>query len=171
MANQTDNVDNAQLGIPGSIAVGLLRSVRKRSIRLIKIGYPYTTKHYIPAVPHLDDSDEGGSDAGFERSQQKASCHQATIVLARSHATEYSAPWVQSAWPEEVHLAIDLPAEYHRRNELASRELDEEVRNDRLPYQLCHIDDSTKPAVLVSHKVGILNQAEYCSVAQCRLVE
>lgn len=169
MANQTDNVDNAQLGIPGSIAVGLLRSVHQRSVRLAKIVGQRSI--YIPAVPHLDDSDEGGSDAGFERSQQKASCHQATIVLARSHATEYSAPWVQSAWPEEVHLVIDLPAEYHRRNELASRELDQEVRNDRLPYQLCHIDDSTKPAVLVSHKVGILNQAEYCSVAQCRLVE
>jgi len=63
-----------------------------------------------------------------------------------------------------------LPTEDHNRKELASRKLDEEPCNHRLPNELRNVDYSADPAVFLANQVRVLDQAKHGGIAQGSLV-
>ena len=76
-------------------------------------------------------------------------------------------PYISSGTGESNHITPGyLPTEDHDRQKLASRKLDKEVCDHRLPDKLRDIHNSTQPAVLVADQICVFDETEYGGIAQ-----
>lgn len=81
-------------------------------------------------------------------------------------------PYVSSATAESRHVTSGhLPTEDHDCQELASRKLDKEICNHRLPNKLRDIHNGTQPAVLVADQICVFDKTKHGGIAQSCLVE
>jgi hypothetical protein len=123
----TYDVHNTKLRIPGSISICL----------------------FVTTIPHLHYGDEGRRHAGFKRTKEEARSHEASEIRCGCHTAEHGAPATRSASDDSAIRTAFSPTEHHDCEEFASRKLDEEIGNDRLPYQLRNVYDGPEPAVFV----------------------
>ena len=90
----------------------------------------------------------------FKPSQKETSREQSLEVLCKCHEAEYGSP-----------------AQNHHSCKLACWKLDQEVCDNGLHNKLCHINDRTKPRVILATKMSICHQTEHAGVGESRLVE
>ena len=64
-----------------------------------------------------------------------------------------------------------LPTEDHNGKELASWKLDKEIRNYRLPNELCDIHNGSEPTVLIADKICVFDETKDGGIAQGCLVK
>lgn len=81
-------------------------------------------------------------------------------------------PYISLATAENSHVTPGyLPTEDHDRQKLASRKLDKEICDHRLPDKLRDVHNGTEPAVLVANQICVFYEAKYGGIAQGCLVK
>jgi hypothetical protein len=103
--------------------------------------------------PHLRNGNKRWGHTCLKGSQEESGSHKAGKVVRGSHARE-----------------CDAPAEDHDARELAYRQPNKNIGQKRLHDQLCKIDDTSQPAVLVAYKSRIIRQTKHRGIRERGLV-